>query len=127
MIIRAPKLRYYFLFSFLFVNCQAYNNSTHDRYVYGGSSFDLSTSFGQAMQVVSTRCFQCHSFFATYTTEALWKESGFVVAGSLPGSKLYYRLTGANLGIGSENMPQNGSLTSNEIATLRSWISNMAP
>ena len=79
------------------------------------------------MQIISAKCFGCHANFAGYLSDADWKASGYVVAGSLNGSRLYYRLSGAGLGIAPETMPQGGSLNSNELGTIRAWILNMPP
>jgi len=121
-----PRIFYFLVLAGTsFIGCQSYNNSSRDRYQY--AAFDTSSAFGQAMQIFSTRCITCHSYFGTYTTEALWKSSGFVTAGSLTASKVYYRLNGAGLGIAAEDMPQGGVLSSNDLQTIRNWILNMAP
>jgi hypothetical protein len=105
-------------------SCQVYNSGSKDKLLYG-SNIDANSNFGKAVAIFSNRCISCHAYFGTYTTEADWVTNGFVTAGDLSASKVYYRLFGANLGIGSEDMPQNSSLTNGELSTIRNWILNM--
>lgn len=86
---------------------------------------NASQRFNSAYSILTAKCLSCHGNFGTYTTETLWINNSYVVARSLAQSKVYFRLTGANLGIASENMPQGSTLSSSEMATLRAWIENI--
>jgi len=90
-----------------------------------GSSVDPNSNFGKFLTVVSSKCLTCHAAWGSLATESDWIAQGLVVRGSLAGSKIYYRLLGANLGVGVENMPTNSALTSTELEDVRTWILNM--
>jgi hypothetical protein len=111
-------------FSIFLVSCQVYNSASRDKLIYG-SSVDPNSNFGKATQIIAAKCLSCHAVYGTYTTEAAWISAGLVTSRSLAGSKVYYRLTGANLGVGTENMPVNSTLTSGELSDIRAWILNM--
>ncbi len=110
--------------SILLVSCQIYNGASRDKLIYG-SSVDLSTDFGKAYSVLSTRCTACHIQFAGWSTQQDWVTNGYVIAQNLSASKVYYRLIGANLGVATEDMPQNSVLSIDELADIRRWIQNM--
>ncbi len=109
---------------FASLSCQVYNSASRDKLIYG-SGVDANSNFGKALSVLVDRCITCHADFGSLTTEAAWVASGRVVAGNISQSSIYYRLNGAGLGVGSEDMPQNSLLSSSEITLIRNWILGM--
>ncbi len=96
-----------------------YNSSTSDALKYG-SSVTGSASFLAARAVMLNSCFACHGSWSAWT-EAEFISNGRVVAGSLVDSLLYTRIRGNSTGIAGD-MPQNGSLSSEDIVIIKTWI-----
>lgn len=123
------KLLLTFFFSFLFYSCgQDYNSNSFDKDKFS-NDIDVSTpagqQFAQAYSVIELNCISCHtgyhSTYASYKTSADWVSAGLVNAGDFENSYLILKLK--NYG---GNMPLSGSeLSSDDIATLRSWIESL--
>ncbi|RYZ70836.1 MAG: c-type cytochrome, partial [Proteobacteria bacterium] len=84
-----------------------------------------SKSFTAFNKVMSSRCFACHEGSNNgnfHLTEAGWKLSGYIVAGSPENSKIYNYIRGADSEKGPKNMPKNGDLSQSEIAAVKNYI-----
>ncbi len=109
----------------LFSGCgQDYNSSSNDAGQYAPiEGIDSSTASGArllaAYRVMQSKCFQCHSSWSTYKTNALWVSSGKVVAGNTSASSVYTSLKNNN-----GNMPPDpyAQLTAEELETITTWI-----
>ncbi|QDK38356.1 cytochrome c [Bdellovibrio sp. NC01] len=74
-----------------------------------------------AKAVVDTNCTSCHSNLVNLTlSKAI--SSGWVVKGSLSGSKLYSALKGAGVSGGRNDMPQGGQLSAADRQKIADWI-----
>ncbi len=109
------------LFLFLGLSCgrPPYNTSTSDSLKYG-SNVTGSAQFLTARTVMLSNCFACHGSWAAWN-EADFVSNGRVVARSLIDSSLYTRIRGNNTGVVG-NMPQNASLSSDDIVAIKNWI-----
>ena len=106
---------------------QDYNSSSNDAGQYAPiEGIDSSTAGGArllaAYRVMQSKCFQCHSSWATYKTNALWVSSGKIVAGNPSASSAYTSLKNNN-----GNMPPDpyAQLTTEELETVTNWIQGM--
>ena len=87
--------------------------------------------FQAAQNILAPACFGCHSAGGTspnlsgFTTEALWRSSGRVVAGSPSASSIYTDLKGS--GGNPANMPTGNALTATQLTTIQAWITNIVP
>jgi hypothetical protein len=119
------------------VGCfQTYNSSSGDKSIYGASNIDVSSPAGQrfaaAYAVIKQYCFECHSGYAAYTTEAQWKaargvrDEQLIVAGQLSASYLYARIRGSGVAAqDSETMPPNSDVSPADLAIIQDWITQM--
>ena len=99
-----------------------YNSSTSDALKYG-STVSGTANFLAARTVMLSSCFACHGSWSAWT-EAEFVSNGRVVATSLADSILYTRIRGNSTGVAG-NMPQNGSLSSEDIVVIKNWILGM--
>jgi hypothetical protein len=105
---------------------QVNNSSTLDPTRYGsivvGDGSPGGQRFAAAYGVFQSRCFGCHPHgFEPFTTESEFTESGYVVPGDLAGSVLFQRIRGSGVP-GKQDMPKNGTLSTAELSTIRTWI-----
>ena len=125
------KMKIFFIllaFTVLMTSCgQDYNSSSSDAGQYAPiEGINSSTAGGArllaAYRVMQSKCFQCHSAWSTYKTNALWVSSGKVVAGNTSASSAYTSLKNNN-----GNMPPDpyAQLTTEELETVTSWIQGM--
>lgn len=113
------------LFIILFsVSCgrPPYNTSTSDALKYG-SNVTGSAQFLTARTVMLSTCFACHGSWSAWN-EADFISNGRVVARSLVDSALYTRIRGNSTGVVGD-MPQNSSLSSDDIVAIKNWILGM--
>ncbi len=96
------------------------NSSTHDANTYGQVSNPL---FAEAKEIFRVNCTPCHQYQGV--SEDLLVSSGLVIAGDAQNSQIYYRLRNSASSNGPKNMPTWGSLTSNDIQTIETWINSM--
>jgi hypothetical protein len=78
--------------------------------------------------LADNKCFQCHSTWANYTTDAQWiaNESEIIDPGNPLGSTLYLRISGDQ----SPIMPPSNigpPLSSGDLSAVYEWIENMSP
>ena len=79
-----------------------------------------------AFAVINSRCLSCHSssnngdFRSLTTSKAIQKQ--LISPGNLPASKLYYRLSGAQVGPGPRDMPDDGAIPQSEVQAIEAWI-----
>lgn len=99
-----------------------YNTSTSDALKYG-STVSGSADFLAARTVMLSSCFACHGSWSAWTA-AEFVSNGRVVGGSLTDSILFTRIRGNSTGV-SGDMPQNGSLSSEDIVAIKTWILGM--
>ena len=99
-----------------------YNSSVSDALRYG-SSVSGTATFTAARLVMMSSCFACHGSWSSYT-EADFLSKGLVVFRSLTDSTLFTRIRGNSSGLVGD-MPQNSTLSSEDMITIRTWISNM--
>ena len=100
---------------------QGYNSSYSDFEQYG-SADDPNTQIGAARIVLKNRCVQCHTAYGTYTTNQARINSGLVIQGNWAASPLRNSLR--NHG-GSMPPSPMSELTSTELTTLETWVTNM--
>ena len=121
-------------FSILFLlnacKLAAVNSTAQDNVVYGGGNTGDGTAagarFAGAQAVIQRNCVSCHAGLNFKSdTDAL--QSGYIVAGNSSGSKLYSQMRGSGVAGGAQSMPPSGSLTSDELSKVRTWIDQMAP
>lgn len=96
-----------------------YNSSSSDAEKYGVTAVG-TTNFQTMMKVVTNKCVSCHQAYGNYG-EAEFVSNGLVVARSLSGSKLYYKIRGNKTAVAG-NMPPSESLSTEEINTFETWI-----
>jgi len=70
---------------------------------------------------MKSACLSCHGNF-NYATDAKWVSSGLVVAGNPGGSKLFTYLKGNGISGSKANMPPSGSLASDQVNAVKTWI-----
>lgn len=91
------------------------------------------TDFEKVTKIIKDNCISCHAVgstngdFESLTTEELFQKSGYVTAKDNALSPILYRLKGAALGIGSENMPPVGNISTEDINQIKSWIAGLDP
>lgn len=79
-----------------------------------------------AFAVINSRCLSCHSssnngdFRALTTSKAIQKQ--LISPGNLANSKLYYRLSGSQVGPGPRDMPDDGAIPLSEVQAIEAWI-----
>lgn len=95
--------------------CMKVTNSSSGDYVLDNASLE----FLNAYTVMKDQCFSCHKEFNT--TQALLISKGWIVPGDPLNSPLYNRLQGSD-GPGVKNMPQTGSLTTQDRKIIKDWI-----
>jgi hypothetical protein len=106
---------------------QDYNsNSGDERYgpvelPAGVCEGEAGARFCAAQQIISKRCFGCHSDWSRFDTSQKWIDSGRIEPGQPDSSLTINRLINAG-----GDMPQGGpALPSDEYNALREWISNL--
>ena len=99
-----------------------YNSSTSDALKYG-STVSGSSQFLAARVVMLNSCFACHGSWSAWS-ESEFISNGRVVSRSLTDSILYTRIRGNSTQYAGD-MPQNGSLSSEDIVAIKNWILGM--
>jgi mono/diheme cytochrome c family protein len=102
---------------------QTENSNQNDKLLYGPAPG--STGFSTARFIMAQNCSSCHSYHTM--SEADLINAGLVKSGSggdPTQSKIYYRLKGT-AGAGPHDMPQNGGLSSSDIADISDWLKNV--
>ena len=104
---------------FLFASgcLQTENSSSTDSIVSG------SPEFLAAVSVLSANCFSCHDEFNKTEDELI--TAGFVIPGDHQNSSIYYRLRNSSGPLGDKNMPLVGSLSTEDIQTIATWIDSI--
>lgn len=95
--------------------CMKVMNSSSGDYVLDNASLEFLTAY----TIMKDKCFSCHQEFNT--TQANLISKGWVVPGDPLNSPMYNRLQGSD-GTGVKNMPQTGSLTSQDRKIIKDWI-----
>lgn len=108
------------LFSGVLMGCmQTQNSSSGDAQYYGDSS--ISPEFASARAIFAENCTPCHQFYSQSESQLI--SQGLVVGGDSAHSPIYYRLKGSALtSLGNQDMPTNGTLTSDQIEEIKTWI-----
>jgi hypothetical protein len=100
---------------------QSYNSNYGDKATYGDIGIDSSTNLYFAYKVIQSKCLPCHSTWKDYKTSQQWIDEGLIVSGSPTSSSIYTNLS--NVG-GSMPKDPYESLTTEELAYIREWITN---
>lgn len=85
----------------------------------------VDPNFAPMLQVYNNKCASCHT---AYSTASQFVAAGWVAKGDPANSKMFWRLkdSGVTSKDGKpQNMPMSSTLTTSEIATIRTWIQNM--
>lgn len=110
---------------------QDYNSNSGD-HVYQESTLPdvdngdpAAKAFAEAFSVLKAQCIDCHTSYhaswSKYTTEAAWKNSGYVTPGNSAGSTVIAILIN-----NGGNMPKDGkALSAADLEKLTSWIDGM--
>jgi mono/diheme cytochrome c family protein len=110
-----------FLFLFASGCLQTENSSSTD----ADAVTSGSPEFLAAVSVLSSNCFSCHDEFNRTEDELI--TSGFVIPGDHQNSSIYYRLRNSSGPLGDKNMPLVGSLSTEDIQTIATWIDSITP
>jgi hypothetical protein len=104
---------------------QADNSSSLDEDLYGGAS-DGTPAFLAARSVFRTSCSSpCHDYGTK--TEGQLKAAGLFFPGDADSSPLYNSLSTSTAPTGRKDMPQNGSLSADDTAIIKTWIETATP
>ncbi len=83
--------------------------------------------FRAARLILSQECASCHDYHTK--SEAQLIEDGDIIAGDPDNSPIYFRLQGASSpnDPGEKDMPQNDSISLNDVAKIKVWIEGVQP
>jgi hypothetical protein len=114
-------MKSFLVFSILVLTAcgRVYNSNFADDLRFGGNVTG-SADFFQARSVMATRCFICHSEWATFN-ETDFEPNFLVDGGNLADSILYTRIRGNVVESGGD-MPPSETLSSEEINKIKTWI-----
>lgn len=101
---------------------QVENSSSNDFNLSSGENLEETSSEFLEVRAIVDGCLGCHGDFGT--TQAEWIQNGLVVPGEPFSSSLYFRLKGSE-GPGTKNMPPFGSLVSEDVLKIQTWIENL--
>ncbi len=106
---------------------QTDNSVNGDASIFSQPPANATSAFLNVSTILKKNCVPCHAGdIASFTEEQLVSQ-GYVVPKNPDGSLLYERLNGSNAGGGlQEDMPKGEApLSSNDLATIRSWINQI--
>lgn len=106
----------------ILTGCQTQNSSANDRNAWSAAS----TQFLEARSIFTQSCAACHGFLLSWS-EADFKSNGWVTAGDLNNSKVYYKLIGSTGGPNgvTKDMPQGGALTTDQVNAIQAWVQSV--
>lgn len=118
----------FFVWSYLllFPACDFLNSSNSYRgdEVDTSQPIDGSQNFQAASAIIRAKCLGCHAEY-NLDSEQKFIDDGHVVKGDVDNSDLFLSLKGNGLNSGRRDMPQGGTLSPQEIATIRTWIESI--
>lgn len=108
-----------FLLAVIFGCGKVKNSSSAD----GGAVVGTS-EFISAIDVISSKCFSCHSSWSNYAA-ADYVKKGLVFKGSPANSTLYTRIRGNAAGVAGDMPPGQPNLSIGDIRTIKEWIESL--
>ena len=108
------------LLSVFSISCGKVKNSSSSD---GGTTVG-TTDFVSATDVLNSKCFSCHSTWASYSSDDYIKK-GLVSKGSVANSSLYTRIRGNDAGQAGDMPPGQPNISVSELKSIKTWISGL--
>ncbi len=105
------------LVSLLTACLQTENSSSQDD---SFANVEGSAEFLAAKAVLTQNCASCHTYHTRTEQELI--DLGLVIAGSAETSELYGRLQNSSGSLGPKDMPENNSISVEDVETIKIWI-----